>query len=398
MLETAITLATNARDAHRDSLCLKWLPLKLDAASRAIYKQIDRALTWTEMKAELKKLLIDPQEAYKWQAKRSTIKWDGKESFHALASRIITAVAKYDPDLPDAARQKEHFFRFREALPREYQNAIDMGCGPTERTLEFAKDLAQRTKMTQEYDDKAVTFAGAGLEESRTSSLELALARIDSKLENMNSTIETRFKSQDERIGKLEKAIYGREPSQDRSRARSRGFSSQGNYRSPSPYQSRGNSPYGYSSRQQSPTDSQARGSNSSYAGQRYQNQPQYQPQYQGQNQYRSNYRDQSPRRGPSNSNYRDQSPRRGPSNSNWRSNQNRSQQRGGFRSPQRGNNQPQTDRQPRREEYRAIDTDDERSGEEDDTQMNMMNMTLGNLINSMGKFQLQPRGQDMGN
>ena len=66
MLETAITLATNARDAHRDSLCLKWLPLKLDAASRAIYKQVDRALNWTEMKAELKKLLIDPQEAYKW--------------------------------------------------------------------------------------------------------------------------------------------------------------------------------------------------------------------------------------------------------------------------------------------------------------------------------------------
>ena len=119
MLETAITLATNARDAHCDSLCLKWLPLKLDAASRAIYKQVDRALTWTQMKVELKKLLIDPQEAYKWQAKRSTIKWDGKESFHALASRIITAVAKYDPDLPDAAKQKEHFFRFREALPRE---------------------------------------------------------------------------------------------------------------------------------------------------------------------------------------------------------------------------------------------------------------------------------------
>ena len=90
LLESAITLATNATGDNHAALCKKWLPLKLDSPSRAIYKQSDRDANWADLKQELTGLLIDPQEKYKWQAKRTTTKWDGKESFHALASRIIT--------------------------------------------------------------------------------------------------------------------------------------------------------------------------------------------------------------------------------------------------------------------------------------------------------------------
>ena len=147
-------------------------PLKLDDASRAIYKQANREAAWADLKTELSGILVDPQEAYRWQAKRSTLKWDGKESFHTLASRIITAVAKFDGNLPEDYKQKEYFFRFREALNEDYQNAIDMACGPNDRNLAFVKDIAQRTrtmldnKSKTEGDSKTVTFAGAALDEN----------------------------------------------------------------------------------------------------------------------------------------------------------------------------------------------------------------------------------------
>ena len=207
MLETAITLATNATGADHSRLCKSWLPLKLDGASRAIYKQANTDAEWDALKDELSKLLVDPQEAYRWQAKRSTLKWDGKESFHTLASRIITAVAKYDGNLPEEYKQKEYFFRFREALDEVYQNAIDMACGPNDRNLTFVKDIAQRTRTMLEnksknVEAKSVTFASASLEENRTSSLELALSRIDSKLDSVCSGLESKFKAQDDKYTK----------------------------------------------------------------------------------------------------------------------------------------------------------------------------------------------------
>ena len=207
LLESAVSLATNATGDNHAALCKMWLPLKLDSPSRAIYKQANKEASWADLKTELTKLLIDPQEKYKWQAKRSTLKWDGKESFHALASRIITKVALYDGEMSDASKQKEYFFRFREALPKEYQNAIDMACGKDDRNLETAKDIAQRTKMILDSDEKSVTFAGARLDESRTSSLEMALAKIEYKLETLESSINARFKAQDERLSKLESSM-----------------------------------------------------------------------------------------------------------------------------------------------------------------------------------------------
>ena len=357
LLETAITLATGASDARHETLCKKWLPLKLDAASRAIYKQLDRDQEWVPLKTELKKLLIDPQDAFKWQAKRSTIKWDGKESFHALASRIISAVAKYDGELPDPYKQREYFFRFRGALPREYQNAIDMGCGPTDQTLQRAKDLAQRMKMTQETDDKGVTFAAAYMEEKRTSGLEIALAKIDNKLDSLTTSIDTRFDNQDKRIAKLENYIYSgpTSPQYRQSRPPSpRGPPPRGW----SPNSPRGNSPYGNSSRSSSPYDSNR---NSSYtSNQRYDNR---------QRQSQPNSRP-PPRR--DNGSDRNRPPNRD-SSSPRRQEGNRTYTK----------DQAQGDR-GKREDYRAIQTDDEQSEPEEDVDQENFFAYVTSLVDKM--------------
>ena len=270
LLESAVSLATNATGDNHATLCKKWLPLKLDSPSRAIYKQANKEATWADLKIELTKLLIDPQEKYKWQAKRSTLKWDGKESFHALASRIITKVALYDGEMSDASKQKEYFFRFREALPKEYQNAIDMACGKDARNLETAKDIAQRTKMILDSDEKSVTFAGARLEENRTSSLEMALAKIENKLETLESSINARFEAQDERLSKLESSM---EKMRLALRSQSHSPPSMFPHNASSNSMSRGFSPHGQSSRPLSPRgqfSSPQSPCNQQFSGQQY--------------------------------------------------------------------------------------------------------------------------------
>ena len=152
---------------------------------------------------------MDPQDAYEWQANIKTIMWDGKENFHSLASRIITAVAKYKGDLSEP--MKQYFFRFREALPKEFQDAIDMGCSATQRTLTNAKDLAQRTKMTQSSENKSVTFAGTSMDYDRISGLEITLAKIDNRLKTSphQSTPGLRPKIRESRT--LKTISFGRE-------------------------------------------------------------------------------------------------------------------------------------------------------------------------------------------
>ena len=359
LLESAITLATNATGDNHSALCKKWLPLKLDSPSRAIFKQSNREADWADLKAQLTSLLIDPQEKYKWQAKRTTVKWDGKESFHALASRIITKVAQFDGEMNDALKQKEYFFRFREALPKEYQNAIDMACGADDRNLDTAKDIAQRTKMILDSDEKSVSFAGAKFDENRTSSLELALSKIDTKLESLDSSINAKFKSQDDRISKLEnsmdemRAYFRGQSSQSRSprsqsprnasnNSSSRGFSPRGQ-----PY--RPQSPRGQFQRPQSPRNQQPSGQQYDSRGQSS-SQGNYRPQYSNQ----GNYQPQSPRSQYSNSgnsyNDRRNSPRR-PDNNTYVK-------------------QPSNNQSGRKDNYRAIDTDDEQdqspNGEDD--------------------------------
>ena len=112
LFEKAVKLATNVRDdATLHYLYKEWLPLKLDNAAHAILDQAAKT-EWPQLKDELIGLLVDPQEKYKWQAKLTTIKWDGKESFHTLASRVKRAVDKFDKDMPDKFKKREYFFWF----------------------------------------------------------------------------------------------------------------------------------------------------------------------------------------------------------------------------------------------------------------------------------------------
>ena len=93
IFENAVNLAMNpSTDERKSELCKAWLPIKLDAEARAVFKQIPTTLTYAQTKAQLKDRLVDPNEVYKWKAMKSRIIWDGKESFQALATRVKRAV------------------------------------------------------------------------------------------------------------------------------------------------------------------------------------------------------------------------------------------------------------------------------------------------------------------
>ena len=126
MFEDSVKLANkDANEAEREDLCIQWLPFKLDEESRVIHGNVTKT-AWKDIKLELQELLVDPQEKYHWLSKsrETTIVWDGKESFHSLAIRIMRAVDKFDPHCNKA---QEYFFRFRWSLPPDYRKAIDIG-------------------------------------------------------------------------------------------------------------------------------------------------------------------------------------------------------------------------------------------------------------------------------
>ena len=100
----------------KQRLCLEWLPLKIDPTTFTLFKNIP-ANTWVTVKAELSRLLTDPQEKYDWFAGRNPIVWDGKESLHSLQARIKTKVDKY---IEEGSRAREYFVHFRNALTPEY--------------------------------------------------------------------------------------------------------------------------------------------------------------------------------------------------------------------------------------------------------------------------------------
>ncbi|MEE3023414.1 MAG: hypothetical protein VX367_12555, partial [SAR324 cluster bacterium] len=109
LLESGVIVATGATTpACQQFLCKQWLPIKLDATARDVLKNCTKD-DWEELKVELQSLLIDPQEKYKWRINKNSIKWDGKESFHALASRVKNAVMIHEKQ---ANWEDEFFFRF----------------------------------------------------------------------------------------------------------------------------------------------------------------------------------------------------------------------------------------------------------------------------------------------
>ena len=268
LFEKAVNLATRPpNDTERHLLYKEWLSLRLDKPARAILAQAEarthavaqalqapRDATWKELKEELISLLIDPNEEYKWDHHLMTIKWDGIESLQALASRVITAVNKFNKKMDEKYKTKEYFLRFRMALPRvPYQDAIDMACGFKDRSIERAMEFAHRAQIIHANkgdEQKQVTFAAAStagqyasalvsdqyvavpgpgvpdslaapnrtgappssnqyanasMQDNRTSSLETSLAGINTQLENLNSNM----RSYDTRLGSLERDMTG---------------------------------------------------------------------------------------------------------------------------------------------------------------------------------------------
>ena len=194
IFENACIVATNPSDDKKESTFLQWFPLKLDKRARNLFNSINQAnKSWAAIWAELKELLIDPQERYNWKAKKSTIKWDGKETFHALETRVKRAVDLYEDP---AVVESEYFFRFRAALPKDYRKAIDLGCEEDARTIENAKKCALRLQLALADDDdddngppsKKVAFSGAamvGLSDNRVEALEKNLQELSLQMGNL---------------------------------------------------------------------------------------------------------------------------------------------------------------------------------------------------------------------
>ena len=191
--EMAVEVATNPADEDRKhALCKKWLPIKLDDRTKKIYHNCNTgaAVTWGDLKAELKRLLVSPEEKYNWRSGRLQVTWDGKESFHALGTRVTRAVDKFE----DTPRASDYFHNFRKALPGPYQQAIDWGANA--ETLEEAKRLAfkyQTVLAGKEDDDstrgatstKSVGFIGASMDDDRLKSIELTLQGMSLRLGNI---------------------------------------------------------------------------------------------------------------------------------------------------------------------------------------------------------------------
>ena len=238
LFEKAVKLATNVREKQAlFDLFMEWLPLKLHSTAYATYRQA-KCTTWPTLKEELIGLFIDPQERYKWQAKHTTIKWDGKESFHHLAARVIQAVDKFDKGMPDEFKTREYFFRFRDAFKKPMRRVIDMGCPANNRTIEMAKEVALRFQLSSADDDGdaidpepvAVAFAGANLHPDRATSLETAMAGITTQLENMAVSMRRLNDKLCDFDGRLS-AVEGNRRGRDDSRgSRSREYGNNNNY------------------------------------------------------------------------------------------------------------------------------------------------------------------------
>ena len=197
--EVAVKLATNPQTPNRENeLMLQWLTLSLDPAALAIKEHVPANAPYTTtgnvkgVKQHLQELLIDPHEVYKWQAMKTQIKWDEKESFQELATRVKRAVDKFDKGLDADNKEKAYFFRFREALPKIYKDAIDISCEEHERTLKNAKELALRVQMTRPDDPAALT--GAAMHDDQLRSV----AELGTKMDSLSIAKKERKKSKEQ--------------------------------------------------------------------------------------------------------------------------------------------------------------------------------------------------------
>ena len=174
--------------ADKVAAARQWLPLKLDDQARLVYSNVT-GNTWAELKENLRKALIDPQEEYNWHAGKATIIWDGIESFQSLATRVKRAVNTHHR----ANRATEYFFRFLLALPAEYKREINLGLSKAERTIENAVDIAERVRISNAETDGGPTpptpiptsFTGAAMSGDRLHRLELAMEGMALRMGNI---------------------------------------------------------------------------------------------------------------------------------------------------------------------------------------------------------------------
>ena len=205
LFESAVMLSTNERDAAALPLLYRqWLPLKLDRAARAALKQAT-SNDWKDLKDEMVDLLVDPQEKAKWQAKKTTIRWDGKESIHSLASRIKRAVDKYERGMPEEFKEREYYQRFKNAFKSPMRKFISCNCTEDNRTIEAAKEVALRYHIAGYEDndvpeDEPETFSSCTHHSDRVTGIERMIAKIQFQI----SDIEITMRNHDARLCKLE--------------------------------------------------------------------------------------------------------------------------------------------------------------------------------------------------
>ena len=116
----------------------EWLPLKLDAQTLALFRQ---KTVCPEVKEEMRKLLADPHEAFKWKANPKAFLWDGKTPLHMVAAHIKSKVEKKEKGLNGNSKKEADSFRFRQVMANfpEYRSAIDLACRESNQTIE--KDI-----------------------------------------------------------------------------------------------------------------------------------------------------------------------------------------------------------------------------------------------------------------
>ena len=179
LFEDAVVLATNVKkEARKKELFKTWLPLVLDDQTCIIFRRCEKK-DWDELKKELAKLLVDPQERYEWRSGRLKVTWDHNESFHVLAARVRRAINKYEEE----PRPSDLFHHFRNALPADYIQAIDLGANA--ETIDEAIRVALRFRTAKSGKEKSSTFTGASMSSDRINDLECALERMSVTLENV---------------------------------------------------------------------------------------------------------------------------------------------------------------------------------------------------------------------
>ena len=340
----------------------QWLPLKLDETASSHLDSIDTVTnTWAAIKSKLVDLLIDPHERMRWRARTFTIKWDGKESIHMLATRVVHAVDKYDKHLPADLKEDEYFSRFRIAFKKTLRRVIDMNCPEGHQTIEGAKGAVMRYQLANAGDEdaddgdpyKAVGFAAAHLQPDRATSLESSIAAIGTKMEDLAISI----RSIDDRLRQVEDSVRRQDDRRSNRRRDDSYDDRRSDRRRDDSYDDRGYRDRGRSPRPYSPARSRNDyGNQSSYRPSRSDNR--------GSDSRRSGYRQNS--RGSDNRNQ----PRSGNSNGYSNSGQNSRQGNGPNRRNGNRNGNGESTRNDRAENsYRAIETGDEYSPQASDAE-----------------------------